>query len=298
MTRARLCLALMTMAVLALGAPALAHWDPGDGHKMHFPQLPDPNGWDVDFDDYAAALMTIYATADWVSDDWQCTQTGPVTDIHFWVSMQGDASLPDAPELPFEIWWVTAYIYGNMLGDEGFNIPDKNDLRWSGHFHDEGLEHVTWRYAGSGDQGWFGDADEGLIEHDHENYYQVNITGIQEMPGEVDPPFVQQDGEIYWLTLKVDACEPGDLSSTEQLGWKTALPAGSPAANYLSPAVYHYWEWDGEHLEDNDIDEWRQIVLGELPRDLAFVITPEPATLALMGLGAVGLAAVRRRRAS
>jgi len=36
------------MIVLAGGTgPVRADWDPGDGHKMHFPQLPDPEGWDV-----------------------------------------------------------------------------------------------------------------------------------------------------------------------------------------------------------------------------------------------------------
>lgn len=35
------------LCVLALGGPALADWQPGDGHKMHFPQLPDEDGWDV-----------------------------------------------------------------------------------------------------------------------------------------------------------------------------------------------------------------------------------------------------------
>ena len=31
--------------LLIFPSMALADWDPGDGHKMHFPQLPDPLGW-------------------------------------------------------------------------------------------------------------------------------------------------------------------------------------------------------------------------------------------------------------
>ncbi len=33
--------------VLLIAPAAIADWDPGDGHKMHYPQMPDPNGWDV-----------------------------------------------------------------------------------------------------------------------------------------------------------------------------------------------------------------------------------------------------------
>ena len=69
---------IVLLCVAALAGPALADWDPEDGHKMHFPQLPDPNGYDV-----SAYCLT---------DDWTCSETGPVTDIHFWGSCQGDAN--------------------------------------------------------------------------------------------------------------------------------------------------------------------------------------------------------------
>ena len=49
---------------------------------MHFPQLPDPNGWDV-------SLMQPRI----IADDWLCTGTGPVSDIHGWISVQEDADL-------------------------------------------------------------------------------------------------------------------------------------------------------------------------------------------------------------
>ena len=68
------CMALVTLiAVAGIAArPASADWSPGDGHKMHRPQLPDPAGWDV------AVSSPGYRLA----DDWGCTATGPVTDIH------------------------------------------------------------------------------------------------------------------------------------------------------------------------------------------------------------------------
>jgi hypothetical protein len=41
-------------------------WDPGDDFKMHFPQLPDPLGWDIVF----------YPNSSWeLADDWLCTET-------------------------------------------------------------------------------------------------------------------------------------------------------------------------------------------------------------------------------
>lgn len=66
---------LCGLAVIAFGSPAWAHWQPGDGHKMHFPQLPDSTGWDVK----ASGGICL-------ADDWQCSETGYVGDIHFWGS--------------------------------------------------------------------------------------------------------------------------------------------------------------------------------------------------------------------
>jgi hypothetical protein len=67
------------VAVILVAAPATADWDPGDPYKMHYPQLPDPEGWDVNF---SPPLVP--------AGDWLCTRTGPVSDIHFWFSSQLD----------------------------------------------------------------------------------------------------------------------------------------------------------------------------------------------------------------
>ena len=47
------------------------------GTRCTFPQLPDPKGWDVAY------------SGCWLADDWRCSETGPVSDVHFWVSFSG-----------------------------------------------------------------------------------------------------------------------------------------------------------------------------------------------------------------
>ena len=51
------------------------HWVEGDDHKMHYPQLPNELGWNVN-----ATWPVVLA------DDWRCTETGWVKDLHFWGS--------------------------------------------------------------------------------------------------------------------------------------------------------------------------------------------------------------------
>jgi hypothetical protein len=53
--------------------------DPEWDAKMHYPQLPDEYGWDVN-----ATYPLVLA------DDWQCTETGYIKDIHFWGSYLND----------------------------------------------------------------------------------------------------------------------------------------------------------------------------------------------------------------
>ena len=70
-------LTIVSLIFFVVGS-ARADWDPGDPYKMHFPQLPDPNGWDVQ------------AEYPYLADDWLCTQSGPVNEIHFWCSWKED----------------------------------------------------------------------------------------------------------------------------------------------------------------------------------------------------------------
>ena len=74
---------LLTTAAFLFGITAAqADWFPGDDHKMHYPQLPDPDGWDINVHDWTLA------------DDWQCSETGTVSDVHFWVSWEQDMGDP------------------------------------------------------------------------------------------------------------------------------------------------------------------------------------------------------------
>jgi hypothetical protein len=69
----------VTALLAGWGLPTKADWNPGDGHKMHEPQRPDPAGWDVNF-----SKLTL-------ADDWRCTGTGPIYDGHFWFSWWRDS---------------------------------------------------------------------------------------------------------------------------------------------------------------------------------------------------------------
>jgi len=85
---------LVLVGLLASATAARADWipnaaDPMDAtnHKMHFPQMPDLDGWDVSFwsaHEFDPGVVPPYTAFAWPSgDDWQCAGTGSVTDIHF-----------------------------------------------------------------------------------------------------------------------------------------------------------------------------------------------------------------------
>ena len=69
------CGLLAATSVVLMAEKSEADWWPEFGHKMHFPQLPDEDGCDV----WASDNMVL-------ADDWLCTGSGYVRDIHFWGS--------------------------------------------------------------------------------------------------------------------------------------------------------------------------------------------------------------------
>ena len=268
MTRTRAWMLVTALAVVALGTTAArADWWPGEPVKMENPQLPDPMGWDVRFTEPKV-----------LADDWRCSETGPVDDIHIWFSDR-----LDRPEDLFMQLIVNVAIYDNITEDPANNEPSKpGQLLWGPFIFEP---RVIW--WGNGDQGWYDpnlpiEPDVNPVLNDHQNIYQMNIEEIGE-DGAVEP-FRQEEGEIYWLAATViDLTNPGEAV----LGWKTSQD------HFMDDAVF-IDDWFPEFAPEF----WTEMYDPETGEslDLAFVITPEPATLALMGLGVAGLVASRRRR--
>lgn len=243
----------ITLTLLAVSVCAMGDWNPEDGHKMHYPQLPDPNGWDVDF------------TRTFVADDWQCTQSGPVDDIHFWMSWRGgiDGGLDRV--------WVR--IWPDIPDPDGegsaYSMPDKSgEPLFDRLFNSQ--EFRVLPLQDFGPQGWYSPyADEINPAPDHFDAFQVNIDPIPD-------PFIQEEGTIYWLELHVVPLQPETYA-----GWKTSLD------HFNDDAVW-------EDVAGNSVELFDPLAQPPLSLDMAFVITPEPATVGLLCAGALAL--LRRRR--
>lgn len=258
-------LMLMSLILLLAGTAAQADWFPGEEHKMHYPQLPDPQGWDV-----KAGLDLFTLRQKVLADDWRCSESGPVTDVHFWGSWHQDVR--------GDILGVNVSIYDDVPAGADPN-PDVfwshpgNEL-WKRDFSATELAIID--PYGSGVQGWYNPnpVPPVVLTADHEDYHQINIENIAD-------PFLQEVGKIYWLALTVDL---GPATAFEW-GWKT-----SGSDHFNDDAVWGDWNAAGQ------VDSWNELrdpFTGE-SLDLAFVITPEPATVTLIVAGSVGL--LRRRR--
>lgn len=230
-------------AIAICAGAAFGDWDPGDPFKMHFPQMPDPNGWDVN--------MTSPKV---LADDWMCIDSGWVSDIHFWFSYREDFIVP--------IDMIHVSIHSD---DRSGPFSQPGNLLWERDF----LPHeFTVREWGTGNQGWYDPNTGEFMPGDHMMTWQANIEHIMD-------PFWQDAGTIYWLDLSVLSPDP-----FFKVGWKTSLDHFEDAAVW-SDFGANFWE----PLFDP--------ITGEA-LDLAFVITPSPGSLML--LGAAGVIALRRKR--
>jgi len=231
-----LVVTLLIIASSSFSLTTLADWELGDGHKMHYPQLPDPFGWDVD-----ATYVESVWPQNCLADDWMCSESGPVTDIHFWGSWLND-----------QVGTIVAFsiaIAADIPAD-----PPSFHSRPGITLWERTLYPDDWVVAGpwEGPQGWYDPGEGFYVPENHFLYWQYNIEDIEN-------PFIQEEGTIYWLSISaivaLDSPQP-------RWGWKSSL------IHWNDDAVHGFWyelDWV-ELLEPPGF---------ETSLDLAFVITGE-----------------------
>lgn len=235
--------------IMFLAAPAPADWRDGDPHKMHYPQLPKEGGWDVAFN------------LGRLADDWRCSETGLVEDVHFWISWQQNNVQP--------VTGFSLRIHSDIPDPDGsgplYSMPAGDFL----YERDFGPGEFTLVMMADDPQGWFDPLTGTSVTQDHRQWAQINVEDMDEYP-DVDA-FEQTVGEVYWLEI--------DGFGMPNAGWKQ-----SGSQQFRDDGVY----WDSPRwLELTDPHTYESM-------DLAFVITPEPATLVLLAVAALAL--MRRRR--
>ena len=150
---------LVATLMITTSIIVLADWDPSeDGHKMHFPQLPDPNGWDI-----------LACHPEIVADDWLCTESGNVSNIHFWGSWLFDI------EGIINGFWIT--IFADIPDPDGpgplYSMP--GEILWNQYITD--FDILFWDAS---PQGWYEPIAGWWQPDNHLNYYQYNLMNITE----------------------------------------------------------------------------------------------------------------------
>jgi hypothetical protein len=265
---------------MIVAAPAYADWIADDPYKMHYPQLPDPQGWDVPFDELVPnpdpSIVTYLGP---LADDWQCAQTGTVDDIHLWVSFRED-KLPAANEFVagfVEIWSNVA------AAADGVDYSHPGERLWGMGFDTKGdMSNVSMKLYGTGPESWYAPYNNVVVRPDHQQYFQINIGPVSAAG---IAPFVPQQGTVYWLVAHMMVLDAAGQRVGKEIGWKTSL---SP--HFMDDAVY------GNPIVGGPV--WVPMVdpVTRNSLDLAFVITgvPEPSTILLLVVGAAGIAASLR----
>jgi hypothetical protein len=196
------------MAFYLTGEPAGPPWP---NHKMHFPQLPDLIGWDVN----AVFPKTL-------ADDWQCSQTGPVEDIHFWGSWKNIDGMPNTDDFYTPMPWFGLSIHRNIPAsvDTPWSRPGEMLWWWDGEILGVASDPPTF-------ESWYDPNTDSTVCNDHMAYWRYDFYFDQAQPP--PEPFIQYKDSIYWLNIAV---EPSSSPPPYHWGWKTSRD------HFMDDAVY------------------------------------------------------------
>ena len=188
--------------VLTLAVTAAADWDEGTPAKwVQYPDL-DITGIDVN------------ATEPFIlADDFLCTTTGPITDIHIWGSWYQDR-LPFG-DYPYGLDFILS-IHEDIpdsLSPNGYSMP--GEVLWSKFFSGDAGGFVARQWAFDIDEGWMEPPEYYEFPGDHVcwqyNFFIDETEAFRQLGTEEQPI-------VYWVDVQA---LPYD--DTAYFGWKTSL---------------------------------------------------------------------------
>lgn len=230
------CILMMVMGMV-MTPTSVAHWIPSDGHKMHWPQTTDLSG-----DDMAVDMPLIQLRG----DDFLCTQTGYINDVHIWGAFQND----NLPNMGAGGLWFDLYIYSNIPRYhppyyKSWSMP--GDLLW--YKRATNLNYTVLSYTMMDPMDWLYPIPSTITPDTHNFVYEYNFHFDN------SEAFLQEEGTIYWLVIR----QYFTASPDEHFGWMAAekdLQWNDNAVMYTTAP----WNWEPMESPSGD------------PLDLAFVI--------------------------
>jgi hypothetical protein len=190
-----------TLRFLVIFLAAAAY--PVGAQTVKWTQAPDPNGWDVNMTRVAGQPRIL-------ADDFLCTATGPITDLHIWTSFAGGGGNPvNSPYLFNLSIWSDVAASGSVPSHPGQQL-------WSV----SGVEPTSFSSIDpAGAEGWYDPYSKTWVKPDHNNYFLYNFL--------LSNPYIQMQGTIYWLAVQAIP-----LAQGAAIGWKTSLQHWNDDAAY------------------------------------------------------------------
>jgi hypothetical protein len=178
-------------------------------HKMHHPQLPDLEGWDV----FALDPKTL-------ADDWQCSETGWVKDIHFWGSWRDLDGDPYTDDYYTQMPWFRLSIHRNIpaSADTPWSRPGEQIWSWEGEIPGTSFEPPAMEH-------WFNPNTNEVLYNDHVPYWRYDF--FFDLADPLPAPFYQHKDSVYWLDVSAIG-----IPAPYEWGWKSSRD------HFMDDAVY------------------------------------------------------------